>query len=129
MKNTRNRIPKKERKKADVRVLGQILAAQNIDFVLPDTTHIAEFFAETLIGIPGIQSCRVCLEDITIRRGGRRIGVCEECLGISNEICRIKRDSLAQFGFQMHSDRQAGHPIERSSFSLPSLRLFCLSNQ
>ena len=65
---------------ADARVLGRILAAQNIEFVLPNITHIAEFFAETLMSIPGVLSCRVCLEDISIQRGEIGSGICEECV-------------------------------------------------
>ena len=70
---------KKGWQKADARVLGQILAAQNIDFVLPDISHIAGFFAETLNTIPGIASCRVCLEGVTVQRGEMDSGICEEC--------------------------------------------------
>jgi PAS domain S-box-containing protein len=79
MKTKKNLTGKKDWQKADARVLGQILAAQNIEFVLPDTTHIAEFFAETLSTIPGIISCRVCLEDVSIQRGGMGSKICEEC--------------------------------------------------
>ena len=80
MTTNKNSIGKKDRQKADARVLGQILAAQNIDFALPDTSHIAEFFAETLNTIPGIASCRVCLEGVTVQRGEMDNGICEECL-------------------------------------------------
>jgi PAS domain S-box-containing protein/putative nucleotidyltransferase with HDIG domain len=80
MKTNKDSTGKKDWQKADARVLGQILAAQNIDFVLPDITHIAEFFAETLNTIPGIASCRVCLEGVTVQRGEMDSGICEECL-------------------------------------------------
>ena len=40
--------------RADARVLGQILAAQNIVFTLPNTTRITEFYAQTLMSVPGI---------------------------------------------------------------------------
>ncbi|MBL0346738.1 hypothetical protein [Candidatus Villigracilis affinis] len=69
MKTSKTRTKKNDWQKADVRVLGQILAAQNIDFVLPDSTRLAEFFAETLIGIPAIKACRVCLYEVSIQRG------------------------------------------------------------
>lgn len=49
--------------KTDTRILGQILAAQSIIFVLPDMEHIAGFFVHALISIPGVISCRVCLGD------------------------------------------------------------------
>jgi len=64
---------------ADVRVLGQILAAQNIVFALPDTARIAEFYAQTLISIPGIAACRVCLGDRTVQAGDMESNVCAEC--------------------------------------------------
>ena len=69
MATNKKHTGKVSRRKADARVLGQILAAQNIEFVLPDIPHIAEFYAETLMAIPGIAACRICLEDVTIQRG------------------------------------------------------------
>ena len=79
MMTNKGNTEKKDWQKADARVLGQILAAQNIDFVLPDISHIAGFFAETLNTIPGIASCRVCLEGVTVQRGEMDSGICEEC--------------------------------------------------
>ena len=79
MMTSKNRTIKGDWQKADARVLGQILAAQNIEFALPNTTHIAEFFAELLVTIPGIISCRVCLEDVSILRGKMEGGICAEC--------------------------------------------------
>jgi hypothetical protein len=48
-----NSDEKMDWQKADARVLGQIMAAQNIVFALPDITHIAEFYAQSLISVPG----------------------------------------------------------------------------
>ena len=79
MMTNKGNTEKKDWQKADARVLGQILAAQNIDFVLPDISHIAGFFAETLNTIPGIASCRVCLEGVTVQRGEMDSGICDEC--------------------------------------------------
>jgi PAS domain S-box-containing protein len=64
---------------ADPRVLGQILAAQNILFALSDTIRIAEFYAQTLILIPGITACRVCLGDRSVQAGEMESGVCAKC--------------------------------------------------
>jgi PAS domain S-box-containing protein len=64
---------------ADARVLGQIIAAQNIVFALPDTTRISEFYAQALISVPGITSCRVCLGDISAQAGVMESSVCAEC--------------------------------------------------
>ena len=75
----KNGIANKEWQKADARVLGQILAAQNIEFALPDTTRIAEFFAETLLAIPGIASCRVCIENVIIQKGEMENELCAGC--------------------------------------------------
>ncbi|MFZ5921860.1 MAG: HD domain-containing phosphohydrolase [Chloroflexota bacterium] len=65
--------------KADARVLGKLLAAQNGEYTLSDTTHIADFFAETLLTIPGIASCRVCLEDVVVQKGEVENDFCENC--------------------------------------------------
>ncbi len=63
----------------DARVLGQILAAQNMVFALPDTTRIAEFYAQTLASIPGIAACRVCLGNQSIQAGDMASNACAEC--------------------------------------------------
>ncbi len=70
---------KRDWQKADARVLGQIMAAQNIIFALPDITHIAEFYAHALISVPGIISCRVCLGHISAHAGEMDSSVCAEC--------------------------------------------------
>src|ERR1035437_76612 len=64
--------------RVDARILGQILAAQNILFVLPDETRIAEFFSQALSGVPGITSCFVCLGNLSASSSpyGK---VCNEC--------------------------------------------------
>jgi hypothetical protein len=65
--------------KADARVLGQILAAQNVVFALPDTIHIAEFYAQTLLSIPGIIGCRICLGNKSIQAGEMQNSACDAC--------------------------------------------------
>jgi hypothetical protein len=54
---------------ADARVLGQILAAQNVVLALPDADRVAEFYAQTLKSIPGVQACRVCLSGRSVQIG------------------------------------------------------------
>ncbi len=71
--------PSQDWQKADARVLGQILAAQNVVFALPDTIRIAEFYAQILISIPGITACRVCLGAKSVQAGEMASGVCAEC--------------------------------------------------
>jgi PAS domain S-box-containing protein len=65
--------------KVDARVLGQILAAQNVVFALPDTTRIAEFYAQALVSMPGIRACRVCLGGASVQAGELASGTCAEC--------------------------------------------------
>jgi PAS domain S-box-containing protein len=83
MERQRNN-PSQDWQKADARVLGQILAAQNIVFALPDTTRIAEFYAQTLISIPGITACRVCLEGRSVQAGEMENNICAECETLRN---------------------------------------------
>ena len=64
---------------ADARILGQILAVQNVVFTLPDTIRIAEFYAQILISIPGITACRVCLGGESVQSGKMPSDVCAEC--------------------------------------------------
>jgi PAS domain S-box-containing protein len=54
---------------ADARVLGQILAAQNVVLALPDADCVAEFYVQTLQSIPGVQGCRVCLNGRSVQLG------------------------------------------------------------
>ena len=71
-------------KKADARILGQILAAQNVVFTLPDTARIAEFYAQALLTIPGITACRVCLGGKSALAGEMASGACAECETLSH---------------------------------------------
>ncbi len=66
--------------RVDARVLGQLLAAQNLLFVLPDEARIAEFFSEALNGVPGVTSCFVCLgKTIPVGAGGE---ACSKCMAL-----------------------------------------------
>jgi PAS domain S-box-containing protein len=91
---------KVNRRKADARVLGQILAAQNIEFVLPDIPRIAEFYTETLMAIPGIAACRICLEDVTIQRGEIEIAVCDECRARQGNAAKHREFSTSREYFE-----------------------------
>jgi len=95
MKTNEEGTGKKDWQKVEARVLGQILAAQNVDFVLPDISHIAEFFAETLNTIPGITSCRVCLGDVSVQRGRWDSKICEECQASRKRSAR--QDEISSF--------------------------------
>jgi PAS domain S-box-containing protein len=65
--------------KVDARILGQILAAQNFVFTLPDTTRVAEFYVQILLLIPGVIACRVCLGNRSTQVGEMNIAACAEC--------------------------------------------------
>jgi PAS domain S-box-containing protein len=92
--------------KADAHVLGQILAAQNIEFVLPDISRIAEFYAETLMEIPGIVACRICLEDVTIQRGEMQIAACGECRARQGNAAGHREFSTSSAHFECGLDNQ-----------------------
>lgn len=65
--------------RVDARILGQILAAQNLLFVLPDEKRIADFFSAAIREVPGIISCLACMGDLPAP--GERAGkACDECL-------------------------------------------------
>ena len=72
-------LHKQDRQGADARILGRIMAAQNVLFSLPGITRIAEFCAQILISIPGIPACRVCLGGESVQAGGMTDSVCAAC--------------------------------------------------
>lgn len=64
----------------DLSVLGLLIASENVLFALPDASRIAEFFGETLISIPGVRGCRVCLDGTSVQSGEVDDGACGECM-------------------------------------------------
>ncbi|MEJ2158330.1 MAG: PAS domain S-box protein [Desulfobacteraceae bacterium] len=90
---------KQKWQKADARILGQILAAQNVVFALPDTSRIAEFYAGILSSIPGIAASRVCLEGKSASAGEMASACCTGCIALHD------------------SDKEDGKP---TPFSLPT---------
>ncbi|MBI5566718.1 MAG: PAS domain S-box protein [Chloroflexi bacterium] len=96
MKDNPDSHPQPAWQKADARVLGQILAAQNVVFTLPDIPRLAEFYAQTLISIPGITACRVCLGDTSIQAGELDSSGCATCELLRTRI--RQDDSLALAG-------------------------------
>jgi signal transduction histidine kinase len=60
-------------------VLGHIMAAQNIIFVLPHSKSIADFFSKSLSSIPGIHSCRVCIGGNISQEDNFNSDVCNGC--------------------------------------------------
>ncbi len=65
----------------DLHVLGLIIASENVLFALPDASRIAEYFGDTLVSIPGIKGCRVCIDGTSVQRGEVDDGdACGECM-------------------------------------------------
>jgi two-component system, cell cycle sensor histidine kinase and response regulator CckA len=97
--------------KADARVLGQILAAQNILFALHGTTRIAEFYAQTLISIPGIAACRVCLGNQSVQAGVMDSSVCEGCDAVrhvkAEDATFLSRTSDLRCNLAEHADMRS----------------------
>ena len=63
----------------DLRVLGLIIASENVLFTLPDASRIAEYFGDTLVSVPGVKGCRVCIDGTSVQRGEVDGGACGEC--------------------------------------------------
>lgn len=83
--------PRPDWQDADPRVLGQILAAQNVVLALPTTASVAEFYAQALLAIPGVRACRVCLGEVSAQAGGTVLD------------CEALRSLVAR-GFPTHAD-------------------------
>ena len=64
----------------DLRVLSLIIASENVLFALPDASRIAEYFGETLVSIPGVKGCRVCIDGTSVQRGEVDGGACGKCM-------------------------------------------------
>jgi PAS domain S-box-containing protein len=81
-------------------ILGQLLAAQNLLFVLPNKKNIASFYAPLLLSIPGVRSCRVCLGDFYSKDGGFQDEPCANCpnrKGVDDEFSTISKDIECQY--------------------------------
>jgi PAS domain S-box-containing protein len=63
----------------DVSILGRIMAAQNMSFVLPDKRNMAGFYAELLSAVPGVRACRVCLGDSPPQADAFGREACDDC--------------------------------------------------
>jgi PAS domain S-box-containing protein len=63
----------------DASILGRIMAAQNILFVLPTKKNIAEFYAKSLHSLPGVNSCKVCFGDSFSQEGNFETLPCNTC--------------------------------------------------
>jgi len=125
------KVDRENLKEIDARVLGQIMAAQNILFVLPTRKNIAEFFAKSLSAIPGVSSCRVCIGNSFSQEGILENKACDECQNIKftseedhsiskNFICRLKELSDSYVFALETLDNRFGFFI----FSINQIELF-----
>jgi PAS domain S-box-containing protein len=108
MEIEKNQSGQSSSQEVDARVLGRILAAQNIDFVLPDITHVVEFFSETLRTIPGIKSCHPCLPDFGVSDEAPRDSFCENCQTKRSRFARQDGEPALQQDFTCELSRQSG---------------------
>lgn len=66
---------------ADARILGQLLAAQNMLPVLPTGRQVAEFYAGALALVPGVRAVRVCFPNAHAALGAPDDAGCAACEG------------------------------------------------
>lgn len=63
------------------RVLGQLLAAQNVLPALPTPQRVSEFYAVALATVPGVHGARVCLGPVRSQAGDITSEACPACPG------------------------------------------------
>jgi hypothetical protein len=86
----------------DLRILSLIVASENVLFSLPDASRIAEYCGETLVSVPGIKGCRVCIDGTSVQRGTVEDGVCGECLAKrKNDDSKFQCDLGGRPGFRV----------------------------
>ncbi|HET9654207.1 MAG TPA: ATP-binding protein [Kineosporiaceae bacterium] len=61
------------------RVLGQLLAAQNVLPALPTPQRVSEFYAVALATVPGVRGARVCLGQVRSEAGDITPDACPAC--------------------------------------------------
>jgi PAS domain S-box-containing protein len=70
---------KDESRNVDIHVLDQIIVAQTMMSELPDSNSIGKYYTKSLEAIPGVNSCIVCLSDITLRTDTISREKCTKC--------------------------------------------------
>lgn len=82
----------------DAGILSQLMASQNIIFLLPDRKSIADFYAKSLSYIPGTDYCKICLGNISSQEGFEEIR-CAKCNAYcgNDEIVVIPKHSVCRF--------------------------------
>lgn len=105
-----------ERKTADIAVLGRLMAAQNLLFVLPDKKNIASFYAPLIQSIPGVRSCRICLGNYFSNDGGFNDDRCASCPnrnGVLHEFSTLSKDIECQYA---HHPSIYSVPLETTEY-------------
>jgi PAS domain S-box-containing protein len=85
---------------ADGIILGQLMAAQNLLYVLPDKKNIASYYAPLLLSVPGVRSCRVCLGKYFSKGGGfidDSCSICPNREGFHDEFTTINKEVECQY--------------------------------
>jgi two-component system cell cycle sensor histidine kinase/response regulator CckA len=108
----------------DARVLGQILTAQNLLFVLHDEAQIASFFAEALGSLPGVAWRVVCLSGWPFPHDAAVANVCEACPAARR---RDDATGLATVGTTCALARAAGARTIRVGTSERNFGFFALA--
>jgi signal transduction histidine kinase len=80
------------------RVLGRLLAAQNVLPVLPTSARVAEFYAGALASIPGVVATRVCLGHASSQAGAERSQ--DTCARCAREHVRTRADATMPVGLR-----------------------------
>jgi PAS domain S-box-containing protein len=87
-------------------ILGKIMAAQNMLFVLPTRKRIVEFYSELLSSVPGVGSSRICLGNSRSQLNKNNIEVCNGCEFLNadtKENITYPKDFKCQLGEQTNT--------------------------
>lgn len=86
--------------KPEASILGQIMAAQSILFVLTSEKQITEYFAKSLSSVPGVNSCRVCIGNYYSQEGvmdERKCTMCKELRENEGNTRRIVKEFECEY--------------------------------
>ncbi len=72
---------------ADIKIIGQLSAAENILHVFPSNEKIGDFSAQALKKVPGVARCCICICGEPQPSGDLLPVFCEECDIVSRSIC------------------------------------------
>jgi PAS domain S-box len=84
----------------EVSILGQIMAAQSILFVLTSEKQITEYFAKSLSSVPGVTSCRICIGNYYSQEGildEQKCAMCKELREKEGKSERIAKEFECEY--------------------------------